>query len=204
MVLLKKTMGMILIGTAAVLCMFGLMACAPHASDQSGRGVDSNDKAPAVQVDFAWSEESDCGMCHGEESASFDDSTCGAFSHSADTTCVSCHADSAKLASVHEGATAEKAIRAALKSTVVQAEACESCHARVDVAQATTDVVVLADANGTTVNPHDLPESESHEELTCINCHQMHVSDADIEKKAQRACANCHHADVYECYTCHS
>ena len=62
---------------------------------------------------------------------------------------------------------------------------------------------VLTDMNGTIVNPHALPESADHAEVSCVSCHQMHAA-GSIEKKAQRACASCHHADVYECYTCHS
>lgn len=189
----------------------GLVGCAPQANEGSqgsgeagsGSGSESESGSAAVQVDFNWSETSDCSMCHAKEEASFQDSTCGAFQH-ADVTCAECHTDASALASAHAGATAEKAARAALKATAVDQATCESCHAMDEVAAATAGVTLLTDTNGTVVNPHELSESPDHEQITCTSCHQEHVSGANIEKKAQRACANCHHADVYECYTCHS
>lgn len=184
---------------AALAC--GLAGCAPKANE--GAASPKDDEAVAVQVDFSWSETSDCGMCHAKEQASFDDGTCAASQHEG-TACAVCHADASTLASAHEGATAEKAAKAVLKSAAVDAATCESCHALDEVAAATAGVETLTDANGTVVNPHALPESADHAEVTCTSCHQTHVSGATIEKKAQRACASCHHADVYECYTCHS
>lgn len=186
----------------AVLALaLALAGCAPKANDNAASPKD--DEAAAVQVDFSWSETSDCSMCHEKEQSSFEDTTCAASQH-AGTACITCHTDASALASAHEGATAEKASKAVLKSTTVDAATCESCHALDEVAAATANVEALTDANGTVVNPHALPESTDHAEVTCTSCHQMHVSGATIEKKAQRVCASCHHADVYECYTCHN
>ncbi|MFQ8867464.1 MULTISPECIES: hypothetical protein [Eggerthella] len=117
--------------------------------------------------------------------------------------CSQCHADVAALSAAHEGATAEKAAKAVLKTTTVDVATCESCHSQDEVEVVTAGVTVLTDMNGTIVNPHALPESADHAEVSCVSCHQMHAA-GSIEKKAQRACASCHHADVYECYTCHS
>lgn len=193
------------VATFAVLALamlaLALAGCVPKAND--GEASTNDDEAAAVQVDFSWSETSDCGMCHAKEQSSFEDATCAASQHEG-TACAVCHADASTLASAHEGATAEKAAKAVLKSTAVDAATCESCHALDEVAAATADVEVLTDTNGTVVNPHALPESADHAEVTCTSCHQTHVSGATIEKKAQRVCASCHHADVYECYTCHS
>lgn len=191
---------------AAVLVLAALLAvcaagCAPQANVAPTETADGQEEP--IQVDFSWSEDADCGVCHTKEQASFEDQTCGAFLH-ADMTCTQCHADASALAGVHEGATAEKAAKAALKTTSVDASVCESCHAVEDVAAATADVTVLTDENGTVVNPHALTASEDHEQIVCTSCHQEHASGASIEKKAQRACASCHHANVYECYTCHS
>ena len=155
-----------------------------------------------VQVDFTWSETGDCSMCHAKEQASFEDGSC-AISRHKDVACSQCHADVAALSAAHEGATAEKAAKAVLKTTAVDVATCESCHSQDEVEVVTAGVTVLTDMNGTIVNPHALPESADHAEVSCVSCHQMHAA-GSIEKKAQRACASCHHADVYECYTCHS
>lgn len=187
--------------TMLAVLTLALAGCAPKTNDNAASV--SDDGAAAVQVDFAWSETSDCSMCHTKEQSSFEDGACTASQHEA-VACAACHTDASALASAHEGATAEKASKAVLKSTAVDAAVCESCHVSADVAAATADVTVLTDKNGTVVNPHALPESADHAEVTCTSCHQMHASGAAIEKKAQRACASCHHADVYECHTCHS
>lgn len=187
--------------TMIVVVAFALAGCAPQTNE--GASAAKDDDAVAVQVDFTWSETSDCGMCHAKEQASFEDDACAASQH-ATVACSECHVDAAALSAAHEGATAESASKAALITTVVEAATCESCHALVEVAAATADATVLTDENGTVVNPHALPESADHAEVTCTNCHTTHASSATIEKKAQRACASCHHANVYECYTCHS
>lgn len=67
---------------------------------------------------------------------------------------------------------------------------------------ATAACTVLTDENGTTVNPHDLPAVEDHASITCVTCHKGH-SDDTIEESAVKACALCHHENVFECYTCH-
>ena len=185
-------------------CALGLAACAPQAKDAEAQDEQSaKGETPAIEVDFAWSESADCGMCHAKEQGSLADAACNAAGH-AGVACGTCHADAAALTKAHEGATSDKAAKAALKATAVSPETCESCHARDEVAAATAESTVLVDTKGTQVNPHALPESDDHAGIACNNCHQMHVSGADVQKKAARACASCHHADVYECYTCHS
>ncbi len=36
-----------------------------------------------------------------------------------------------------------------------------------------------------------------------MSCHKMH-SDKSVEKGAADKCTDCHHENVYECYTGHS
>lgn len=204
MILQKKASCAVLTGVFVLFCLFGLLACAPQRAMQSSEAHDSSDSVSAALVEFTWSNDSDCAMCHDRESASFEDPAYGAFVHAADVACSTCHANAEGLSSAHEGATAEKAAQATLRATTVQEQSCESCHDLTELVQATTTSTVLIDDNGTVVNPHAISESESHSELSCLSCHQMHVADADREKKAQRACASCHHANLFECYTCHS
>ena len=64
-------------------------------------------------------------------------------------------------------------------------------------------LTALTDDKGTTVNPHERPAGEKHDEenpATC-DCHNNHSK--DLEKDAQKYCAQCHHRGVYECGTCH-
>lgn len=81
---------------------------------------------------------------------------------------------------------------------------CTSCHGLDDVREATRNSAVLTDANGTVVNPHDLPEVAEHDGIACTGCHKTHEVAENTVKNAVRVCAGCHHADVYECYTCHA
>jgi hypothetical protein len=69
-------------------------------------------------------------------------------------------------------------------------------------ATATADIDWLTDENGTTVNPHNLPVNKSHNTITCATCHDMH-NDETLEETAKNACIQCHHDNVYECFTCH-
>ena len=143
--------------TFAVLAL-ALTGCAPKANDAV---VTGEDEAAAVQVDFTWSETGDCSMCHAKEQASFEDGSC-AISRHKDVACSQCHADVAALSAAHEGATAEKAAKAVLKTTAVDVATCESCHSQDEVEVVTAGVTVLTDMNGTIVNPHALPESADH------------------------------------------
>lgn len=81
---------------------------------------------------------------------------------------------------------------------------CSACHNVDDIKAATEDSAVLTDVNGTVVNPHDLPAIEDHAAIVCSSCHKSHEVSENTEKSAKRTCASCHHADVYECYTCHA
>lgn len=184
-----------------------LAACAPQqaaTSDLADTGTDAADEASAVQID--WSMESDCAMCHADESGSMSDSACPASIHQAQgATCTTCHTDEAALAEVHADAQAGAQTPTHLSSSDVSQDACLTCHNLEELAAATADFDGLTDTQGTTVNPHALPENADHAaEATCSSCHKMHEGDSEPATEARRTCNDCHHEGVYECYTCHS
>lgn len=132
-----------------------------------------------------------------------EDLACQAAKGHSGMSCAGCHTDEAGLASAHAEVTlADTEGAKKLSKTEVSETACISCHADAGSPEATVGVTALTDDKGTTVNPHDLPANASHETVRCSDCHTMHESKT-IEESAQAACAQCHHQDVYECYTCH-
>lgn len=147
---------------------------------------------------FAWTPESDCASCH-EQANSFTEEACTASMHEG-ISCLACHTDTDALVQVHESASMSAVPR--LASEKVDGQSCISCHDPDTLAAATEDCEVLTDLEGTVVNPHMLPDVEDHSQITCLSCHKMHEPN-DIDKTAIRSCSKCHHADVYECYTCH-
>lgn len=122
--------------------------------------------------------------------------------HSFGMTCADCHEDSDKLADAHKrmnGGT--EATR--LKKTAVASELCLACHDADTLAEATAECTVLTDDNGTTINPHQLPEVGEHAGINCADCHQVHEAEKTLAQTARTTCGSCHHAGVYECGTCH-
>ena len=95
-----------------------------------------------------------------------DDAACLAATHAAEgTTCATCHTDESGLASAHENATPDEAKKRAtkLRSTTIDEAACLSCHGSYEeLAAKTADLALLTDSEGTTVNPHAMPENEDH------------------------------------------
>lgn len=185
---------------AALLALsLGLFACAPQQNTSPDKKADSN------AISFEWSKDSDCGMCHSAETASFDNSSCLANLHpSAKADCLSCHADVSGVQAAHVGVKPDAVAQVdKLKTTQVDAAACTSCHDRAKLPALTANCTILTDDKGTVVNPHSLTPSESHDAITCINCHKMH-SDKPIADTATKTCADCHHDHVYECGTCHN
>lgn len=151
----------------------------------------------------AWYEENDCATCHTVESDSFEDEACVASKHaSLELSCIACHADDT-LIELHEDVTADSKLPKKLKETSVPSETCESCHDSEALAETTADSTVLTDDEGTVVNPHAIPAIDEHDDIECMSCHKMH-SDKSVEKVAADKCTDCHHENVYECYTCHS
>ena len=117
--------------------------------------------------------------------------------------CVICHDDEEGLVKAHAKVTVDSTkVAKRLKKTEVAAETCLACHEATYSAEATAESTALTDTNGTVVNPHDLPESENHSGIACASCHSMHTTD-NIATTAAQTCTKCHHANVYECGTCH-
>ena len=197
---------------AAVMTAVVLAAClmfvgsAPQqrstTSDDQGLADTAWQAEPELAAAFAWTPDSDCGMCHEKEIASQQDAACTASKHP-DVACATCHADQAGLEAAHEAAQPDGKGATALVKTAVDDAVCASCHNAADLAAKTTESAVLTDSEGTVVNPHDLPENEDHAATECTSCHKMHSS-TGVEKTATRYCKSCHHTDVYQCYTCHS
>ncbi|MEY8341580.1 hypothetical protein [Adlercreutzia muris] len=196
----------IIAAVAAAFALAGALgACAPQAAPTDGEPAAVESEGTAEAAAFTWSVDSDCGTCHGDDVASFDDASCPASQHAAmKDQCMTCHNDP-NMERAHAKVTLDsEKKKATLKRTVVARDTClaSGCHDMTEIAADTADVTVLTDKNGTTVNPHDLPESEDHASINCSSCHKLHTADTPAEA-APATCRNCHHADVYECNTCH-
>lgn len=191
---------------ALVACVFSIFlscaACAPHQSTEGS----ANRDADSTQSSFIWSYDSKCEQCHQRETASMETPPCLANLHAEQgNTCATCHTDARGLSKAHEGATPDKAETRAtkLRSTSIDENVCFSCHGDYEeLAIRTSDSTLLTDSEGTTVNPHALPENEEHASSDCSSCHAMHTEDS-VEKSAREHCESCHHAGVYACHTCH-
>lgn len=178
------------IGIALVLVL--VCGCSAAPSDSG-----SSDGLSAGQ----WSTGSNCVSCHEREGSSVTDTSCLASFHT-DQSCVDCHQDDATLSAVHDGVTAEDKKPKKLKETNVDSGRCTSCHDADGLRAQMASSSVLTDGNGLVANPHDLPAVDDHGDITCVNCHPMH-QDEPRDETAQKLCASCHHANVYECHTCH-
>lgn len=206
--------GVVAASTALVLA---LAACAPSSSDPKGPEEGSSGKPIAAA---AWSPDADCMSCHVSEAESMGDATT-LYSlhgkHSTMSACIDCHGeDGAALAKAHENYMGEKArIPSKLKKTDVTDAVCTTsgCHEMGELVGLTADAP-LVDGEGTRVNPHSMVGDPLHgvggdtgSNLTCVTCHEMHAAgsaEGSFAREAANArCIGCHHADVYECNTCH-
>lgn len=115
--------------------------------------------------------------------------------------CATCHVESEGLEAGHKKLNSGKEAKR-LRKSEVDASFCTDCHQIEELAEATATYTGLTDANGTCVNPHDLPAGESHESVLCTDCHQVH-SEKTLNETAVTTCNGCHHAGVFECGTCH-
>ena len=195
-----KVKGRLFWGAAAVVAVsaLALTSCAPQTSN--GGGLAETGDGGAVSAE--WSFEGDCGICHDAQQATYEVADCLVGSHP-DQRCVNCHTDQEVLAEIHDGVTGEDKTPKRLKKTEVSADACLSCHgSEQELAQKTAEATCLTDKNGTVVNPHDLPDVPDHDKVTCTSCHIAHEP-TERSEAAYDACLTCHHAEVYECYTCH-
>lgn len=194
---MKRT---ILTGLCCLALVASIAGCAPQQASPSG---DAGTEALPDTSAVSFAMDADCSICHGEQQATLSDPSCNGGKH-ADIACVSCHADEAALTKVHDGATADAAakVKRLSKDNAIAASTCESCHDLENLATATQTCSVLTDANGTIANPHAPADGHFEENVTCTSCHTLH-KEADLATDAQEACTKCHHANVYECGTCH-
>jgi hypothetical protein len=192
----------LLVVAFVVLCLsLALAACAPRQANRSGDSA--GDETDVVLELPVWSTDSECTSCHATEVESGSDNV-STYSLHTTVVCGECHTDTdGKLTKAHERY-ATAAQPAKLKWTEVASENCQSCHDDDEVLKvATVGTTVLTDDNGTTVNPHDLPQIAEHQEsITCSDCHKMHKPEP-IAEVAPKTCTTCHHQNVYECGTCH-
>ncbi|MEC4272104.1 cytochrome c3 family protein [Adlercreutzia sp. R25] len=179
------------------------IGCSPQQTTISSN-EDEALASTAASVDFSWTADSDCNMCHADQVSGFTDLRCAEGAPFDAAQCATCHNDEANLVKAHEGATADGKMPTKLKKTSISAETCLTCHENLTVvAERTADSTVLTDVKGTVVNPHALPSSENHDAIACADCHNMHDTTATPEK-AQGVCLGCHHAGEYTCGTCHA
>lgn len=194
----RRCVGILLFSCIAL----SAIACAPQTAQEPPASSDSSDKATAIA--FTWSEESACETCHDSVTQSFDDDASVASLHtSLKSDCFSCHSDKEGLQKAHAKVTLESKKKSlSLKKTSVTPDACTTCHELGALSATTESSTILTDSNGLTVNPHSLPVSSEHDALSCSSCHPLHQSKGP-DSIAPGVCKNCHHADVYECGTCH-
>ena len=208
----RRLVVLVVLGVVLALAaaMWTLSGCAPkeQAAEPAGQ-EQKGDSSSASAMDgqpVNWTMESDCAMCHTSEAASATDSACPqAVAHEAEgLECAQCHTQEDVLSTAH--ADVKFGDKVATKATVasVDPETCIACHGTMEeVAVKTADSTALTDDKGTTVNPHERPAGEKHDEnpATCTDCHNDHSK--DLPKDAMKYCAQCHHRGTFECGTCH-
>ena len=171
------------------------------AASQEADAADAAEPAGPSEELLAWADTMECGACHADQAASVDDEELTAHVHGLlGLDCVSCHADDA-LIEIHEGVSADSKLPKKLKKSELAVDTCKACHA--NLVEATTESAALTDSEGTVVNPHEIPDVKDHKKIGCASCHKMHA-ESKPSSTAPMLCVDCHHEDVYECYTCHS
>ena len=179
-------------------------ASAQKADTKAGDVAD--DEASTVEPSdelIAWAEATPCAACHETQAEAADDETCTLSVHAPlELVCIDCHVDDT-LVELHANAKPDAKLPSKLKKSDVPAEACMACHTSDALIEATARSEVLKDADGTVVNPHDLPVVKDHKKIDCDSCHKMHAASSP-KNVADELCVSCHHEDVYECYTCHA
>ncbi|MCL2826216.1 MAG: hypothetical protein FWD72_02290 [Eggerthellaceae bacterium] len=199
----KKYLAIVVLALLFV-ALFAVVSCSPSPNASSEPAV-ADDSA---LVPPAWTVDSDCASCHTAEAAGATDTTCGYAIHSSQPglTCTSCHLDTnGALTQAHSDYTSAQK-PTALKKTTVTSDACTASGCHDDTAlriAGTATLKALTDDNGLTVNPHDIPVSDGHADITCTSCHTMHMTGFDLDQHADQMCIGCHHAGVFECGTCH-
>lgn len=183
-------------------------ACAPRQAppdDSSSSGGSGSGDDVDTEMVVEWSPDINCGTCHVNEDSSLAVATTAAGIHqSEDLSCMDCHDDQTGLADVHKNVKAGATTSKVLKKTRVTTETCTAsgCHDNAEERlTATSSFAGLTDINGTTVNPHDLPQGDGHKSLSCSTCHKGH--EPFVADETVKECYSCHHEKVFECQTCH-
>lgn len=188
----------------AVVCLTSSLAFSACAPKTVSPGSAEGGSGEVAGIAIEWSADSDCATCHADQGVSLSAETCGAYVHAQEgSTCITCHGDEAVLSSAHEGVTTDSKMPTRLKKSQVSDDACLSCHARDEIVAAAADFTGLTDYQGRVGNPHDLPSTDGHNALECMDCHEMHIEGADLEQSAYDTCLSCHHSGEWECGTCH-
>jgi hypothetical protein len=142
----------------------------------------------------------DCSVCHAKYVNSMTDNTLLVDLHVklGQNKCNSCH----ELATLQKAHTNVQAGQTTVKATTFPQSFCLTCHGNyASLAKLTANSHALTDADGTVVNPHDVPQNTAHTSAKiteCSNCHKLHQT-----SNAMYYCAGCHHEQVFECGTCH-
>lgn len=181
---------------------FCLCACAPHnapTTNDTEQDVENTEDTGTIAA--AWSPDSDCSVCHSNESA--EGIACLS---KGNASCTTCHTSETELAKVHEEAGSDKSVPKKLRNTSIEDATCLSCHYETTdgLVENTASIPPLVDDNGNEVNSHAVLAADHHADadLHCSSCHNPH-SDKDAAKQAQKVCLSCHHSNVFECHTCH-
>ena len=199
---------------ALALCMAWGAVVAPYASPALAASDDAEE---------AFTIEADCASCHKKAVKKMNKEGYNGAKHAA-LPCATCHneEDLVKVHTETDKYNAKKGDKvAALTKTSINDQACYMCHLpelKIDdkmtdeevtaaamelLAEKTADCEFLTDKNGTTVNPHELPEGHFGDKVVCASCHKFHDT-KEMEESAANACLGCHHDNVYECGTCHA
>lgn len=172
---------------------------ASAAEKETAKTSKTKQKTTSAASGGAWSVDSNCETCHSDVHASLEGEAGVAQAHSA-VSCDTCHSNVDELATIHQETTKTTPGKIRRLKTPVAKETCLQCHGSLeDLAEKTAQCTVLTDSEGTTVNPHVIPDNGEHTtDPACTTCHGMHK---DVDP--QDYCRSCHHTDIYTCYTCH-
>ncbi|MDR2957586.1 MAG: cytochrome c3 family protein [Coriobacteriales bacterium] len=199
-----------LVIAAMVLMMTVILAmigCAPRVAEPKQPGTGDPGNGPTVDLGV-WTIDKDCTSCHATAVASITNTGTATAIHYAEpgVSCVTCHIDTGGALTTGHANYASAAEPTRLKKSNVSNSTCltSGCHVKTELIAATASVTILTDSDGTTVNPHDVSDSDSHNEgVTCAACHKVHSPTSQVESNANTLCVSCHHEHVFECNTCH-
>lgn len=195
--------GIVLV-TGLAGCAYQTLASTGNVSDWNG--IVATQASAKEKVKFKLTEESECEACHALEVASSlnEDCLAGNPDHE-DVDCLDCHLKDKALEGAHRRLSADSKEADGLKRTEVDDQTCltSDCHSYDEMVANLSPDALLVDANGTTVNPHEIHEvGQSHGDIQCADCHLTHEAGETLQTASDK-CISCHHENVYECGTCH-